>query len=323
MVGKGLISSAAICALGAVVVAAPAKAAVGPGFLPAAVAASAFAPRQACPAGLVPATGSARQELAAPASKMAALLGGAPSRLEKISQQQAAPTLAVAEASFVSTLEPAAGPSFGIVTRTRTCSVPMAMASNLALPQERQGATTSGATARLPLSREDFLASRRVAIGHTSFDGAWDRVRQAGLPRGIARDLLSASQAAPGKAVLAAVNSWANARIRYVEDRELYGQADFWASASETLRRRAGDCEDIAIAKMQVLAAMGVPREAMYLTLARDLVRGSDHAMLVVRLEDRSWLLDNSTDQLLDASESYDYRPIMSFSVGNKWLHGY
>jgi predicted transglutaminase-like cysteine proteinase len=199
----------------------------------------------------------------------------------------------------------------------------MAATGNLGFAQASLSATPSSQTARLPLSSQDFLASRRVSIGHTSFDGAWDRVRQAGLPRGVGRDLLAAAQATPGKAMLAAVNSWANARIRYVEDRELYGQADFWASASETLRRRAGDCEDIAIAKMQVLAAMGVPRDAMYLTLARDLVRGSDHAVLVVRLEDRNWLLDNATDQLLDASQSYDYRPIMSFSAGNKWLHGY
>ena len=29
------------------------------------------------------------------------------------------------------------------------------------------------------------------------------------------------------------------------------------------------------------------------------------------------------TDQLLDASQNYDYRPIMSFSGSQKWLHGY
>jgi predicted transglutaminase-like cysteine proteinase len=61
----------------------------------------------------------------------------------------------------------------------------------------------------------------------------------------------------------------------------------------------------------------------MQLVIARDLVRGSDHAVLVVRSEGRNWLLDNATDTLLDASLSYDYRPIMSFSQGNKWIHGY
>jgi hypothetical protein len=61
----------------------------------------------------------------------------------------------------------------------------------------------------------------------------------------------------------------------------------------------------------------------MYLTLARDLVRNADHAMLIVKADGRYWLLDNSTDRLLDASESHDYRPIMSFGTSQKWLHGY
>lgn len=319
MLGKHLVSSAAICAIGVVMTAASARAATGPGFLPAAVAASAFAPQPACQQALAPAGGEARQEFAAPANKMAALLGGAPSQLDRIAQQQALPAPMLAEASFVANLEPAAGPSFGIVTRARACEVQLAAAGSL---QPQRSAAISAAV-RLPLGSDDFLASRRVAISHTSFDAAWDRVRAAALPRGAARDLLAASNGAPGTGALAAVNRWANARIRYAEDRELYGQADYWASANETLRRGAGDCEDIAIAKLQMLAAMGVPRDAMYLTIARDLARAADHAVLVVKLDGRSWLLDNATDQLLDAGQSYDYRPIVSFSAGNKWLHGY
>ena len=67
----------------------------------------------------------------------------------------------------------------------------------------------------------------------------------------------------------------------YVDDRVLYGEADYWATAGETLRRREGDCEDIAIVKMQLLAAHGVRREDMSLVIARDQVRGADHALLV------------------------------------------
>lgn len=124
-------------------------------------------------------------------------------------------------------------------------------------------------------------------------------------------------------ATLAAVNAWANARIRFVEDKVLYGKADYWANASTTLKRGAGDCEDIAIAKMQVLAALGLARDDMSLIIARDLVRKADHALLVVRMDGKNWVLDNSTNQLLDARSSYDYRPIMSFSSSGKWLHGY
>jgi hypothetical protein len=43
----------------------------------------------------------------------------------------------------------------------------------------------------------------------------------------------------------------------------------------------------------------------------------------VVRSEGRFWLLDNNTDRLVDASGANDYRPILSYGAGGKWLHGY
>jgi len=166
---------------------------------------------------------------------------------------------------------------------------------------------------------DDFLASKRLAVSKTGFDAQWNRVRRGSLSAGLA----GVERGHPGQAVLVAVNAWANARIRYVEDRELYGQADYWADAKTTLKRRAGDCEDIAIAKMALLASAGVRREDMYLTIARDLARNVDHALLVVKSEGRYWLLDNNIDRLLDASEANDYRPILSYSSTGKWLHGY
>src|SRR5690606_30186376 len=107
------------------------------------------------------------------------------------------------------------------------------------------------------------------------------------------------SRLAPDMAALAAVNSFANSRIRYVEDKMLYGKADHWAGAKSTLKAGAGDCEDIAIVKMQLLAAIGVPRSDMYLTIARDLARNADHALLVVKINGQTWLLDNATDKIL------------------------
>ncbi len=174
-----------------------------------------------------------------------------------------------------------------------------------------------------PVNSENFLASKRLAVRRTSFDGAWDRVRRQSLPHGSYATLGRSTSGLSQTAMFAAVNSWTNAKIRYVEDAQEYGQMDYWADARTTLARGAGDCEDIAIAKMQVLAALGVPRSDMFLTIARDTVRHADHALLVVRSHDRMWLLDNASDQVLDASQSYDYRPILSFSSGKKWIHGY
>ena len=175
----------------------------------------------------------------------------------------------------------------------------------------------------VPSAPGDFLASKRLLIRHTSFDRDWNRVRGSGLSKNAAKSVVPLAGGGPSAATLTAVNRWTNSSIHYAEDRQLYGQADHWATAGETLRRREGDCEDIAIVKMQLLAAYGVKREDMSLVIAHDLARDADHALLVVKLDGRMWLLDNSTDQVLDAAQAYDYRPILSFSEGKKWIHGY
>lgn len=274
------------------------------------------APAQAgCTGAVAPASGyfTASTGTDRPISKSAAILGGKVSRLEMIARQQAG--LAVTspasepggEALPGAGLAPAAG---GISCASLAATRLQAISQTVGLRKPQQGT-------------DDFLDSRRLSVRKTSFDGAWGRVRRAGLAASTTRQIEQATSGFSMAAKLAAVNAWANARIRYVEDRDLYGKADYWANAGTTLRNGAGDCEDIAIVKMQLLASMGVNRSDMYLTIARDLARNADHAMLVVRTGDGHWLLDNATNELLDASRSYDYRPILSFNTNNKWLHGY
>lgn len=173
------------------------------------------------------------------------------------------------------------------------------------------------------LGPDDFLGSKRLPVSRTRFDAQWDRVSRASVSGPTVAAIARTAPGRPSAETLGAVNAWANRHIRYVADRQLYGRSDFWASAPVTLRRGAGDCEDIAIAKLALLAARGVPRRDMYLTLARDLVRNADHALLVVRMDGRYFMLDNATDRVLDASESQDYRPILTYGSERKWLHGY
>ena len=264
-----------------------AQAAPSLGALPLALAAAASLEQGRCAAATLPAAGEARAADTPALSKASAILGGQVSRLEAMRQEQSG--LAA----------PSVLPGAGLVPRSGgECAMFVRAAADFAALRPGLGARAAGS--------DDFLASRRLAVRRTGFDGQWNRVRRETLP-----------------ASLAAVNSWANAKIRYVEDRELYHKADYWAGAKATLKRRAGDCEDIALTKMALLAGAGVRREDMYLTIARDLARNADHALLVVRDGGRFWLLDNSTDRLLDAREANDYRPILSYGAGGKWLHGY
>jgi len=196
-----------------------------------------------------------------------------------------------------------------LCTTVRAGTVGDAVANLPALPSRPRG--------------DDFLSSSRLAVSHTPFDRQWDRVSGARLKtRAVAG--LNLSQASTDLVVrMEAVNAWANGHIRYEEDESLYGRRDYWANAAETLRHRAGDCEDIAILKYQLLAAAGVSRDAMFLTVARDLVRHADHAILLVRDGTKFWLLDNSTNALIDGASAQDYRPIFSYNERGKWLHGY
>lgn len=242
-------------------------------------------------------------------SKSQAILFGQESALERISRQQQG------LAGPVATAAPVAALSAGSKTGNENCQ---------GFSQSLTALQTMGAVLRNDgIASEDFLGSKRLQIGKTPLDGAWNRVRRGTVSRAYAAGLISAAPDAAPSAKLSAVNAWTNRNVRYADDQAIFGRKDYWADARSTLRRRAGDCEDIAIAKMQLLAAMGFDRSNMYLTIARDLVRNDDHAMLIVRVDGRNWLLDNATDTVLDANESNGYRPIMSFSQSRAWLHGY
>jgi predicted transglutaminase-like cysteine proteinase len=257
-------------------------------------------------ASLVGATGT---------TKSAQILGGQVSALERIMQAQGG-----AAAASVPTIHVAALPGDrGASGRGLLPAAGGINCGRFAMPR----AISPGGLGR-GLGTDDFLLTRRLAVGRTAFDADWVRVSSAGLSARVVQKLVPQQfRGAPlDLALIEGINAWANQRIRYVEDAKLFGRADFWAKAETTLRNRAGDCEDIAILKMQVLAAMGVPRSSMFLTIARDLTRRTDHALLVVRFDDRFWVLDNATDRMLDANDSLDYQPVLSFSGERKWLHG-
>ena len=265
-------------------------------------------------------------------TKSEAILGGAPSQLDRIRMQQSGITAPLANQvpakaevkilgeNAVRPLQPAAG---GLSARLPLCgntsarSTATASFTQTAAPF--RGIAGLGMTGRSP---DDFLASKRIPISRTSLDGDWSRVRLQHVSAGQLRKF-GGGQQMDRLSLIGTVNSTVNHKIRYVEDRQLFGKADYWAGARTTLRLGKGDCEDIALAKMQLLAAAGIARKDMILTIARDLARNADHAVLIVRHEGRYLLLDNSTDKVLDASYSYDYRPIFSFGESATWLHGY
>jgi predicted transglutaminase-like cysteine proteinase len=116
------------------------------------------------------------------------------------------------------------------------------------------------------------------------------------------------------------VNVEMNRHIRYSPDRN---PSDSWATARETLSRSAGDCEDIAIAKMQALLALGVPSSDLFMTIGSDTAAGAVHALLLVRIDGRFWVLDNRVERPVPQEDFKQFYPILTFSGNRTWLHGY
>lgn len=257
-------------------------------------------------------------------SKAAQIIGGA-SALDAIRAQQAgAPT---SHPLFSSTppkkFEPAAAP---VPQRSAGCAIgasPFASVGPIDLGQPAFASRKAAQPFYAAAPRKDLvLGSRMVPIARTIFDAQWQRV-------GANRANLSATLVRVGgkdgqrSELVASVNRWVNREITHAEDIDLFGKSDYWADAATTLRLGKGDCEDFALLKMELLASAGVSRDDMVLTLARDLIRRRDHAVLLVKDGDGWLMLDNVGSAPLDASQSHGYRPVMSLGAKQSWLHGY
>jgi predicted transglutaminase-like cysteine proteinase len=191
--------------------------------------------------------------------------------------------------------------------------------ANATIFRQAEAPAAQGASPRS--NSPDVFGSVAMRVSRTPLDAQW---RRAGSNKpGSLQAVVAAFRSGSEEHQLARVNMWVNGRIKYSDDSEEYGVADHWASASQSLARGRGDCEDYAIAKMQILQALGHSRSDMYLAIVKDLVRRSDHAVLIVRSRGRFITLDNSTDELIDASAAQDYRPILTYSANGKWAHGY
>ncbi|AJA11529.1 periplasmic protein-like protein [Sphingopyxis fribergensis] len=254
----------------------------------------------------------------APIDISRAILGGAPSALDRIrADQQGAEALGstmpvtagLAAFPVRHTLEPASRTPISFAP-PESCAAPSIFAP---------------LTETADYDPAAELGTRAILVKRTRFDTRWDHVRRA-APAALMQSKLRSANASSGLAeqdLLARVNQWVNREIAYVNDDRNYRQRDFWATAEQTLGRGSGDCEDFAILKMQMLRAAGVDAERMKLVLLRDLAANADHAFLLVQTDAGKVVLDNVTDRLYDGSRANSVRPVLSFSENRRWVHAY
>lgn len=188
--------------------------------------------------------------------------------------------------------------------------------------------TASGLPLRAPAEARSSLApapnvfgSIGLPLGHTRYSDRWSRVAFSDEAPELGR-MLQPARSLPELQRAQFVNAALNHRIRYAFDTDPSG--DSWATAGETMRKGSGDCEDYVIAKMQALRRLGVPADALYMTIGQDAAAGVAHAILLVRASGRFFVLDNRFDRPVPQESYADFYPIISFSAaGRSWLHGY
>ncbi|WP_170294655.1 transglutaminase-like cysteine peptidase [Roseospira navarrensis] len=115
------------------------------------------------------------------------------------------------------------------------------------------------------------------------------------------------------------VNRFAN-HWDYITDPVNWGRPDYWATPGEFFAK-AGDCEDYAIVKFMSLRALGFDNDTLKLVAVQDLNLGIGHAVTVVSLGGRDYLMDNQITQVIDAGTVRHYKPVFAANERMWWLY--
>lgn len=138
----------------------------------------------------------------------------------------------------------------------------------------------------------DTGSSASAAGGRTASSGAQDET--------VTVQPLQANPAL--SAELDRVNLRINRAIRYVSDRALYGDEDYWHLPLDAGGAPEGDCKDYVLEKRRALVADGVPSANLSIAIV-ETSRGETHAVLLVTSDRGELVLDNLSSQVVPWQE--------------------
>lgn len=120
---------------------------------------------------------------------------------------------------------------------------------------------------------------------------------------------------------LSQVNQFFNG-ARFLDDSEVWGETNYWATPLEFLILDAGDCEDFACAKYFTLLEMGVEIDKLRLIHCKASSLDNAHMVLAYYLTPDAMplILDNLKDGILAADQRLDLTPVYSFNGKDLWL---
>ena len=112
------------------------------------------------------------------------------------------------------------------------------------------------------------------------------------------------------------INKWVNEQIKPMTDLDHWGVIERWSYPDDGY----GDCEDYVLLKRRMLMQAGWPRQALLITVVRDL-KGEGHAVLTVKTDKGEFILDNQDEEVRLWSETgYRYVKRQSQTDPNSWV---
>ncbi len=190
----------------------------------------------------------------------------------------------------------------------------------------------TSAPARRTAPNYNVFKSVVVPVGKLAAFAQWGKVRPSASDAAVlcaggpcksaaGRALAAAAEQAralPQVEALTLVNRAVNRAIKYRSDR-----GDSWQTLAQSAARGMGDCEDYAIAKMQLLASLGFAPEQLQFIVLKDTRRQLYHAVLAVHVEGKRYILDNLSNTAASDEIFRAYKPIVSFVGAKSYVHGF
>ena len=167
----------------------------------------------------------------------------------------------------------------------------------------------------------DVFGTVAVGAGVTFYDARFRRVANTDRAHPLVMQIAQGLRGLSPEQQLAAVHAKVRERVRWAHDLDTMRVADLWANAGETLERGAGDSEDIATAKMQILKAAGWNQRDLYMSIGRKKGVGA-HVVLLARAPSGFYVLDDRSSAPMKAGDHARFTPVLTLGEGKSWVHG-
>ncbi|MFT0849830.1 transglutaminase-like cysteine peptidase [Achromobacter sp. F4_2707] len=136
-------------------------------------------------------------------------------------------------------------------------------------------------------------------------------------------NMLGSLAGQPVSTQLRQVNDFWNTNARGGEDRQIWGQEDYWATPLETLGKGWADCEDYVIGKYFSLVHAGVDPNKLRMVYVRARIGGMGSSQSIAHMvlgyyetpTSEPLILDNLVGSIVPAGQRRDLQPVFSFNA--------